>query len=218
MNEERFERAMRDAVESYNRPPDVPPLEEMWEAIERTRAGAHEAAEVTRPFPMEEPRRRIVILQPWLRTAAVLVLGLAMGRASVSMFGPVTEKGTRTAQTAAATGEVPSQYQSLTDHYFGQAAALLIALPGELNSKGSDTAFLSRADDLLLQTRMLLDSPAASDPGLRTLFEDLEVVLIQVVRLQADRDQTKIDLLNQSMQQRDVIPRLRNAVVDHISD
>ena len=70
----------------------------------------------------------------------------------------------------------------------------------------------------MLQTRLLLDSPATSDPALRMLFEDLEIVLAQVVRLQADRDPTRIDMLNQALEQRDVIPRLRSAVVDRIAD
>jgi hypothetical protein len=113
---------------------------------------------------------------------------------------------------------VPRPDQIATSEYLGETAALLSALPSELRATRSDPAYLSRADALLLQTRLLLDSPAASDPALRSLFDDLEVVLAQVVRLHTNRDQTRIDLLNDALQQRDVLPRLRDAVAENAAD
>jgi hypothetical protein len=155
--------------------------------------------------------------------AAILIVGVALGRASIVMLPSrtaVTE--TPVTQAPVATGPVQfqpaGQHQRETDQYLGQAAALLISLPGELNSQRGDASFARRADDLLLQTRMLLDSPAAMDPAMRSLFEDLEMILAQVIRLKADPDPTRIDLLNEALQQRDLIPRLRDAVVDHIAD
>jgi hypothetical protein len=43
-------------------------------------------------------------------------------------------------------------------------------------------------------------------------------VLAQVVRLSADRDSTRIDFLNEALEQRDVLPRLRDAVADNAGD
>ncbi len=48
----------------------------------------------------------------------------------------------------------------------------------------TDQQFAARAADLLTRTRLLIDSPAANDPAMRNLLEDLELVLAQVVRLQ----------------------------------
>lgn len=211
MTDERFDELMRDAARTYNRPPDVPPLEEIWDSIEQARGAAPAAA----------APKRTLLAQPWLRMAAILVVGVVLGRASAVLrpgapaaAGPTVEPPTAAAPATA----VPRAYQLDTDRYLGQAAALLISLPAELNAQRANPGFARRADDLLLETRLLLDSPAASDPAMRSLFEDLEVILAQVVRLEADPDPTRIDLLNEVLEQRNLIPRLREAVVDHIAD
>jgi hypothetical protein len=79
----------------------------------------------------------------------------------------------------------------------------------------ADEQFVTRASELLGRTRLLIDSPAASDPRMRDLLEDLELVLAQVVRLQNDTtSRTELDLISRALEQRDVIPRLRTAVAD----
>jgi hypothetical protein len=220
MNEERFDELMRDAAPSYNRPPDLPPLDEIWDSIEQAR---QREANTASWFQGHKPQRRGLLSQPWLRRAAILVVGVALGRASIVLLPNRTALQEPAASdapvaTAPVTAPARSAHQRDTDQYLGQAAALLISLPGELNAPRGDGSYARRADDLLLQTRMLLDSPAASDPVLRSLFEDLEMILVQVIRLKADPDPTRIDLLNDALEQRDLIPRLRDAVVDHIAD
>jgi hypothetical protein len=208
---------MRDAAHHYNRPPDLPPFDIMWENIER-RLNATRAIDGMHSITFRSERRSF-LNQPWVRMAAMLVLGVGLGRFVLAPGHDRAAPQNEVAQEQVGRiPDVPSEYQVVTDHYLGQTAALLIALPAELSSRRADSTFLARADDLLLQTRMLLDSPAASDPGLHTLFEDLELVLAQVVRLQGDRDQTRIELLRQALEQGDVIPRLRSAVADHIAD
>ena len=82
------------------------------------------------------------------------------------------------------------------------------------NAKGAGRV-TRRAGDLLTRTRLLIDSPASSDPQIHELLEDLELVLAQIVRLKADTtDHTELDLINRALEQRDVIPRLRTAVED----
>ena len=66
---------------------------------------------------------------------------------------------------------------------------------------------------MLTRTRLLMDSPAADDPAMHDLLEDLELVLMQVVRLQHG-SRTELELINRALEQRDVIPRLRTAVAD----
>jgi hypothetical protein len=100
-----------------------------------------------------------------------------------------------------------------TSQYLGQTAALLVSLPSEVKAGHADQ-FTSRAEDLLTRTRLLMDSPAADDPAMRSLFEDLELVLAQVVRLQTKGNQIELDLINRALEQRDVIPRLRTAAAD----
>jgi hypothetical protein len=82
------------------------------------------------------------------------------------------------------------------------------------NGRAADEQFVAHAGELLTRTRLLLDSPAASDPSMRTLLEDLELVLAQIVHLQNNQSHTELDLINRALEQRDVIPRLRTAAAD----
>jgi hypothetical protein len=124
-----------------------------------------------------------------------------------------------TAETRPSTAADRSEVDRVaTTEYLGRTEALLAQLPAELEARRADPAYQTQADALLLQTRLLMDSPAATDPTLRSLFDDLELVLAQVVRLKADRDRTRVELLQQSLEQRDVLPRLRDAVADNAAD
>lgn len=211
MTDERLDEIMREVALTYHEPPSAPPYEEMWQAIERelpNRGRKPDLAVI--PFP----DRRSPAVPRWLQMAAVLVIGIGLGRVSPVLQQRLAEPTISPSPTAA----VPAAYSGVTDRYLGETAALLIALPAELRSNTIDSVFNARADELLLQTRLLLDSPAASDPALRTLFEDLEMILVQIVRLQAGRDSTHIELLNEALERGNVIPRLRTAVVEHIGD
>src|SRR5437868_4037942 len=65
--------------------------------------------------------------------------------------------------------------------------------------------------------RLLLDSPAALDPELKGLLDDLELVLAQIARLPArprggrDASRSELELITRSLEQHDVVPRLRSA-------
>jgi hypothetical protein len=219
MTDERFDELMRDAAETYHRPPEAP-LDEMWlEIAARMRGGAEErrrsrVAERWRAF------------KPWLALAATLVIGVALGRASMKSTHPPTIAPRANGQVASAAPAITpridsalsSPYEAETSKYLGQTTALLIALPSEVKAGRADDQFLARAGDLLTTTRLLLDSPAASDQSMRALFEDLELVLAQVVRLQNNHSRTELDLVNQALEQHDVIPRLRTAAADLSAD
>jgi hypothetical protein len=150
--------------------------------------------------------------------AAVLLLGVAIGRFAIPRKAPLAPSQNTVSRVPADTLLLSEPYQSKTSQYLGQTAALLVALPGEVRAGRADDRFLGRAHDLLLTTRLLLDSPAAADPRFRTLLEDLELVLAQVVRLQTDPGHGDLDLIRQALEQRDVLPRLRTAVADISAD
>jgi hypothetical protein len=223
--DDEFERLLRDAAHSYHRPPDLPATEDLWAAIDAQLPLAERPhLTVVRGTPS---RRRAWLANPWLRTAAGILIGVALGRASVAR-APQTaptvaqaaaeREGDTTPNTPNAPNGVPGLDRVATTEYLGRTAALLAALPDELKARRADPTYHSQADALLLQTRLLLDSPAAADPQLRSLFDDLEIVLAQVVRLRADRDPTRVELLQQSLEQRDVLPRIRDAVADNAAD
>jgi hypothetical protein len=106
--------------------------------------------------------------------------------------------------------DVPTEVA--TSRYLGQTAALLTALPAEARTGQVDAQFAAQARDLLLTTRMLLDSRAGDDPDLRALLSDLELVLAQVAGLRSARDRQELDLITGALEQRDVLPRLQSVV------
>jgi hypothetical protein len=211
---ENFDDLLHDALRSYNRPPDDRdlPLDDMWRSIE------------VQAFPA---RSRASRYARWLPIAAALVVGIGIGRVSLVRGRQATTPAPSTAQVAVAARPAPAAESApplldpATSRYLGQAAALLIALPAEANVGRPDQPFMKRANELLLTTRLLLDSQSGNDPAMRNLLEDLELVLVQVVRLEKERQpsrRTELELIQQALDQRDVIPRLRSAASEYAAD
>ena len=212
--------SLRAAARDYNDPPalSAEDLDAMWSAIEED-AFPRRFASPSRELPVASRTSSVLSVRNLLPLAAVLLLGVAIGR-----FGlPRRQQSAapKVALRSAALSDsiaVPEPYQSTTSQYLGKTAALLVSLPSEVQAGRADDRFLGRAHDLLLTTRLLLDSPAAADPRFRELLDDLELVLAQVVRLQADQGHADLDLIRQALDQRDVLPRLRSAVADISAD
>jgi hypothetical protein len=211
-NDDQLPDGARLAARGYNTPPELSKadLDAMWSGIEAD------------AFPAVTPdiTRRPQVAARWFpitrvaQMAAVLLLGVVIGRFALPSETPVAP--TMTAMALGDSTNIPEPYQATTSRYLGQTAALLVGLPSD--GGRADGANIGRAKDLLSTTRMLLDSPAASDPRLRALLEDLELVLAQVVRLQAGQSGDELDFIRQALEQRDVLPRLRTAVADFSAD
>ena len=224
--DDRLPETVRSAARDYNDPPELSQtdLESVWSAIEKD-AFPPRFSSPSADRSTSDSGRRSSNAGGWFSTrnlvplAAVLLLGVAIGRFGLPRK-PVASTTVAVRPPAPDSVAVPEPYQNTTSRYLGQTAALLVALPAEVNAGRADDRFLGRAHDLLLTTRLLLDTPAATDPRFRTLLEDLELVLVQVVRLQSDQgsDRTELDLIRQALEQRDVLPRLRNAVADISAD
>ena len=211
MDEKHFDEVLRDLPRSFN-PPAQPPLDDMWAVIE----DAHFNAPI-----LASSRRGTMWRAPWLAAAAALVIGVGIGR-----YIPSSTKTTETppppmtasrSQPASDTSAVVDAYRDQTSHYLGQAAALLISLPAKDASGKADAGFAGKAAELLVTTRLLMDSPAAQDPKLRSLLEDLELVLVQIARLRGERSRGDLDLIHQAVEQGDVLSRLNSAVVTNQS-
>lgn len=213
MTDERFDELMRDAKKTYRTPPNAD-FDAMWKSIE----GAYFGGAMGQTHASERPRGLRHSAVQWIGIAATLVVGIGIGRMSLGL-DHVTPAATPVVTTTAAVTATPKQdtsmarpYELETSQYLGQTAALLVSLPTE--AKQPDAQFAARAADLLTRTRLLMDSPAASNPSMRSLLDDLELVLMQVVRLQGNGSRTDLDLINRALEQRDVIPRLRTAAAD----
>jgi len=211
MDDNRFDELIRDLPRSFNPPPE-PPLDEMWTTIEDAHFNA--------PVPIS-PRRGLTSRAPWLAAAAALVVGVGIGRYLPSGGTPAENAPSPSAITAnpaspaSDTSAVADAYRDQTNRYLGQAAALLISLPAKDANGRTDAAFATRATDLLVTTRLLIDSPAAAqDPRLHSLLEDLELVLVQIARLRSEKNKSDLDLIHQAVEQGDVLSRLNSAVAN----
>jgi len=195
-DDDKFNDWLQEAAKDYN-PPRPTPREEMWARIAARRSN-----------------RRVIELRPWIRwglaAAALLVLGIGIGRwtahdeSGVSHATPVASVDTA--------GNRDVLYQVAATQYLSRTETFLTGFRADLRAGRADTRFTGQARDLLTTTRLLLDSPAADDPRMRVLLEDLELVLAQISQLTPGRDPHDTDLITQGMDQRSVLPKLRSAI------
>ncbi len=208
MQDDQFDSWLRNAASTFNTPP-VPDVDGMWANIEQ-----HLPSGVV----AERPKAPWWATQ-WLRAAALLTIGVGLGRVSVVRSTALTAHATtvQVATAGPATADEASRLSSLsgpaTDEYLGQTVALLASLQNDATNSRND-GLAARASALLSTTRFLLDAPAGDDPRVRALLEDLELVLVQVVQMPATRSATDVDHIHQAMTERDVMPRLRTAVAN----
>ena len=193
MTDDRFDERLRQAAQDYHRPPATP-REELWNRIAAARAAR---------------RRQALVIRPLLRwgagIAAVLALGIAIGRWSTT--------GSPMRSAAAGTSERTSTfvYQLAAAQYLSRTEALLTGFRAEIHGGASTAQFSVQARDLLCTTRLMLDSPAARDVRLRSLLEDLELVLAQIAQLPSSGGREDLQSINQGLDQRSVLLRLRTA-------
>lgn len=188
--EDRFEQELKRMAQDYRRPPETP-RDEMWARITAERARRRDAAKVV-------PLRRWMAWS--LAAAAVLVLGVLIGRATVPTVIRNPEVASRRDSIA---------YRLAAAPYFTRTEALLTSFRAESRNGKVDADFAAQAQDLLVTTRLMLNSPAARDPRLASLLQDLETMLAQIAQLPAGNDRNDVDLINQGLDQRSVMLRLR---------
>lgn len=159
---------------------------------------------------------RTVVRNDWrltgLAAAACLVIGAFAGRWS----GSIAPAGQALAAngTTSVAQPVARPYQKATEELLGQSAVLLAALTDSRGTADMAAHLNDQATQLLGTTRLLLDSPAASDPQLHTLLLDLELTLARVARLQPSRRATEVPLINEAVAEREIVPRIRTAVIE----
>ena len=103
-------------------------------------------------------------------------------------------------------------YQVATLRHLADAEALLTSFSLEGRDATVNKNFAEWAKGLLSNTRLLLDSPAGDDPRRAKLLQDLELVLAQIVQLSPGAAATDRELIQGSIQEGQVITRLRTAI------
>lgn len=172
----KFEEFVRKEAGAYNAPAGDVPREEMWAEIRRQRATGNRQREQKR------------VLQPlaWMGMAAMLIVGIAIGRfalrTSSTAVGPVTAQGdvAPVAGGPRVDGDPAVAYRRATTDHLARAEALLTTYSASRADATLDSHMTSWARDMLQNTRLLLDAQAPMDPQRRQLLRDLEAVLLQL--------------------------------------
>lgn len=211
MDDKKLDKLLADAAETYRVPP-APPLDAIWSRVE---------AELFAPVPARRggPQWRVLVAA----VAASLVIGVAVGRyssraerAGAAVATSAANANTSTVTPAATTAgqAAAAPYQRTTEEYLGSTALLLAALPHDGSGAQTPTLLPGQAAQLLTTTRLLLDSPVGENPRMKSLLQDLELVLAQVARLQPHREKVTLTLISQTLEERELVPRIRSAVAD----
>jgi hypothetical protein len=103
-------------------------------------------------------------------------------------------------------------YTVAAAQHLTEAEAMLTAFKGDLSQGRMDGEIAAWGKDLLSNTRLLLDSPAANDPTRRKLLQDLELVLVQIVQLSPKSSARDRDLIKGALTDDQVLTRLRTAI------
>lgn len=208
--EDRLDNLIRDAARDYNAPPATPRAE-MWQAI---RAGREAARTEVRPLVVRPGRSPLRLV---FGIAALLALGISIGRLTVparsgTAVAPVqptvaaAPEASATAPEQRERGEAAARYA--TDDHLTQVETFLT----EFGTRPAATDFSAQAQDLLTDTRLLLDSKRVVDPRTRKLLEDLELVLAQIATLDPREKNLDRELIADDLAQSHLRTRLRNAI------
>lgn len=215
MTDDRFEEFLKVHGEGYNRPPSTP-ADEMWTAIQGSLdQDAGKSGEVLSLASARAGRLRPA--SAWSRSwvawsaaaAAVLALGVGIGRLSIGPGAPVA--------VAISTEAHAESMRSVAMDYLTRTESLLTMVRSDARTGTVDTEVGQWGRGLLLQTRMLMDSPAADDPVINGLLQDLELILMQVAGLDsADqsraRGREELDMITQGLEDQNMMLRLRAAI------
>jgi hypothetical protein len=259
-DDEKMDALLRQmATEEYNRPPQIVPREQMWEAVQQGLGTGDKGLGNSGIVPLAARVPR------WVYFAAAAVLLLAVGiqvgrwmstspaqniarqtpqrdstvapirdttKAPPSVVLPV-EKPNETVVHNDDGGKGPPRpkggperqlspdlandvstkaYTVAATQHLTEAEAMLLAFKGDLSQGRMDAEMSAWGKELLSNTRLLLNSPAAKDPGRRKLLQDLELVLVQIVQLSPKSSARDRELIKGALTDDQVLTRLRTAI------
>lgn len=109
-------------------------------------------------------------------------------------------------------GSGSTTYSLVAARHLADVKVLLTSYTASPADARSDVLLAAWAKDLLSNTRLLLDSPAARDPVRARLLADLEVILVQLVQRSPGGDAGERSAVERTLNKNQLIPRLRSAV------
>jgi hypothetical protein len=209
-NDQEMEELLTGLRDEYNAPPETP-REEMWSAIQ-ARLGSQDEKVVSLHAVRQSRVARHWKPMGWAAAAAaVLVLGLGIGR----MTAP---GGPPAAQVASEPSSNSNALRVAALEHLVQTESLLTLVRADARSGRIEPSMGSWARGLLSQTRLLMDAQGDSDPVMKELLEDLELVLVQMVGVanaapeDGDRVRSELNLALDGLEEREVLPRIQAVI------
>jgi hypothetical protein len=235
MNDDQLEEVLADAARDYNAPGDVP-REAMWARIAEARrqavpirprriwgwasAGIAAALLITTGIVIGRRMERSSTV-PQTVTAS---RDTAPRRDSTVRVAPERETAVASkdpnvgaAHNATSDSSGPDKtlaYQMVVLQHLAGTEAMITSFRAAARNGETDAHVAKWARDLLGTTRLLEASPAAEDPVMKRLLEDLELVIVQIVQYanRGTNDPEELDLIEQSIKKRGVITKLRSTL------
>jgi len=200
---------LQELARGYHEPPAAP-RDEMWARIQARRAAAPEAPPKVLPF---RPRPAVPVHRyaAWAASAAaVLLLGVAIGRGTSR--SPSAPETVATASAPAAVGAATSNValDAAVRAHLRQSETYLTLFRASVRSGSADPLAVSTARELLASNRFLT-SASGTDPKLRALLLDLQLVLVGISQLQAADRPEDFRLITDGLDDAGMLTRLRSA-------
>ena len=152
---------------------------------------------------------------PALAAAAILVLGVALGRMTLRPdTGPLVADAEPPTPPAAAAGprdETSPLVRHAAANLFARADVLLTDLKVSSCATRDAETVPTWAGSLLVQTRLLLDTPLADDAETKNLLQDLELVLVRITGLSPVDCVRDVDRIRHDLESNATLDRLRLA-------
>jgi hypothetical protein len=199
----------REAMENYHSPPRTP-KEEIWEVLG---ARMDEAGLVGGVVSLSDSRARPRRAWPIWAAAAAVVLWMGVGLGRMSVPAPETTAGLAADATASSLGGV----RRVAAAHLRATEDLLAFVQADADAGRFDSEVGTWGRGLLLQTRLLIDSEVGSDPALRELLLDLEVILAQVALLgdpgtDDERGREELGIIARGLEQQQLKVRIQTAL------
>ena len=185
-----------------------PPSDVMWSRIERKVARA-----IRQPGPGSARH------WPWIAAgagiAAALVIGVAIGRHTMSSEGPARSAAVTQSLSGASVVSADSardaQTRAVTVSHLVQTEVFLTEVRADLKTGRYDRQRGERSRYLLARTRLLMSRDAARAPTVERLLQDLELVLAEIAALPDSGRGRSIDvrLLDERLRTGTILPRIR---------
>jgi len=204
-----LEEKLQQLAHGYHEPPTAP-REQMWARIEARRAATVER----RPgaLPLRRPRSPVRRAAAWAAgMAAVLLIGVAIGRRTAPAAGPGDVAVSSQAQApTGATEQAGAALEVAALAHLRQAETYLTLFRASVRAGDTNDLAVSTARELLASNRFLLSAPD-TDPQMRALLLDLELVLVGISQLQASDRPEDLQLITDGLDEAGMLTRLRTA-------